>query len=553
MKKIISAILIILIAGSCLCIPGVEAGAASSDTGSAVSVDNVKSMPSTVKVASFNDFKRKLATAINLKKSSINIEVVKYNKNEYTSVNIDKHFSDIAFQISLPKGYTTSYQASWTTSGNSAKYSYRFTYRDISSDFQISKLKKAGNPTELTKIIKEAALGKTSVISVVLGNSNTQKYDIEKSVLQANDKDIKAKGFYVKYRSFDGISSSGNNIVNIYLEYFDIKTNLPSGILITSYKDFYNKVYGLLADKQWKFVFDIKDYNTEEYNLGEVLLKINKELSQKKGYCARVTGRSVVGETPASMVVYLDYVNVKPGEYITEEDRKNPIYNNEKEWYQAIKHAVSNCMDSMSYNITYSSDFGNLISLVLDQNPDINYVKKFTASSSGKISFAYKFSKGDMIAIKDKVNKKAEAVISDIIKPEMTETQKAMAIHDYLIQNATYDYENYQNKTVPEVGYTAYGILINRIGVCQGYSAAFKLMANMAGIKCIGVTGDAGGPHAWNMALLDGRLGYIDVTWDDPVPDRGVTYYNYFNISEEQMSADHVWDKNMFLEKYFEY
>ncbi len=61
------------------------------------------------------------------------------------------------------------------------------------------------------------------------------------------------------------------------------------------------------------------------------------------------------------------------------------------------------------------------------------------------------------------------------------------------------------------------------------------------------------GPHAWNMAMLDGKLGYIDVTWDDPVPDRGSVYNNYFNISERQMANDHEWDRDDFSEKYLDY
>jgi len=137
----------------------------------------------------------------------------------------------------------------------------------------------------------------------------------------------------------------------------------------------------------------------------------------------------------------------------------------------------------------------------------------------------------------------------------MTDVEKAKAIHDYIVKNTRYDYENYQKNTVPPESYTAYGVLIKGTGVCQGYSAAFNLLAKMAGIKSIGVSGEGkGAAHAWNMVKLDGKVGYIDVTWDDPLPDRGdKVSYDYFNIGEDQIGKDHKWDKEKFSEKYLEY
>lgn len=55
--------------------------------------------------------------------------------------------------------------------------------------------------------------------------------------------------------------------------------------------------------------------------------------------------------------------------------------------------------------------------------------------------------------------------------------------------------------------FTAYGILMDGVGVCAGYSAAFKLLADAAGIESIVVTGylDGSLPHAWNKVRIDGE------------------------------------------------
>jgi hypothetical protein len=47
--------------------------------------------------------------------------------------------------------------------------------------------------------------------------------------------------------------------------------------------------------------------------------------------------------------------------------------------------------------------------------------------------------------------------------------------------------------------------------------------------------------HAWNIVKLDGKHYAMDVTWDDPVnAKKGKYYYNYFNITDKKISADHV-------------
>ncbi len=105
-------------------------------------------------------------------------------------------------------------------------------------------------------------------------------------------------------------------------------------------------------------------------------------------------------------------------------------------------------------------------------------------------------------------------VLDSIITEDMTDRQKIAAIHDYICKNVSYggSNDNY-------IKYTAYGALINKLCVCQGYSSLFYRMALMEGIDCRVISGygklsGSGGNHAWNCLKL-GEVYYLcDSTWD---------------------------------------
>ncbi|MGO4375694.1 transglutaminase domain-containing protein, partial [Paenibacillus sp. MCAF20] len=140
--------------------------------------------------------------------------------------------------------------------------------------------------------------------------------------------------------------------------------------------------------------------------------------------------------------------------------------------------------------------------------------------------------------------KKAKEIVQSTITSDMPEREKIRAVHDYVVLNAAYDYDNYKRGTIPDDSYSEYGILMLKTGVCEGYALTMQLLFNLAGIESYYLAGTAnGGGHAWNVVKLDGKYYHLDATWDDPVPDRpGKTRYAYFLISDEQMAQDHKWD-----------
>lgn len=71
----------------------------------------------------------------------------------------------------------------------------------------------------------------------------------------------------------------------------------------------------------------------------------------------------------------------------------------------------------------------------------------------------------------------------------MTEYEKELALHDYLIENCKYDRRSYENKEIPQESFNAYGALCLGTAVCEGYAEAMKLLLNRAGVECHIVTG----------------------------------------------------------------
>ena len=109
--------------------------------------------------------------------------------------------------------------------------------------------------------------------------------------------------------------------------------------------------------------------------------------------------------------------------------------------------------------------------------------------------------------------------------PGMTDLEKIVAAHDWLVLNCQYDpyvasgNRNYTTAdgttyTNDRLVYTSYGAFVEGNSVCQGYALAFKALMNRADVPCFFVNGEG---HAWNMVELDGAWYYVDVTWDDPV------------------------------------
>lgn len=110
----------------------------------------------------------------------------------------------------------------------------------------------------------------------------------------------------------------------------------------------------------------------------------------------------------------------------------------------------------------------------------------------------------------------------------LTELQKALHLHDWLIKNCMYQL-NYMHGNL----YTAYGAIAGGRAVCGGYTAAYAALLEKVGIKVSKKFGISpfGDEHEWNVVTIDGKNYYVDVAADDGSTDvSGGGGYYYFLV-----------------------
>ncbi len=91
------------------------------------------------------------------------------------------------------------------------------------------------------------------------------------------------------------------------------------------------------------------------------------------------------------------------------------------------------------------------------------------------------------------------------IENDMTDFEKVMIVHDYMVIHYDYD-DSLENHTI--------SIMVTKTGVCESYTFAFMHIMDILGIESRYVSSDAMN-HAWNLVKIDGNWYHIDLTWDD--------------------------------------
>jgi hypothetical protein len=160
----------------------------------------------------------------------------------------------------------------------------------------------------------------------------------------------------------------------------------------------------------------------------------------------------------------------------------------------------------------------------LYQNPLILHVDSIARiPGENVLSVYYRESAETIFEQQEALRHIVPEIVADNITENMTDLEKSMALNRFLVEWAEYDWDALEDAeknnfmTVDSRfndSFNAYGILLNRVGVCAGYAEAYKLLADEAGLNSIVVTGYLEGtlPHAWNRVNIDGHWNTLDVT-----------------------------------------
>lgn len=125
-----------------------------------------------------------------------------------------------------------------------------------------------------------------------------------------------------------------------------------------------------------------------------------------------------------------------------------------------------------------------------------------------------------------------DAAANNIIKninPSWSDFQKIYYVHDWFINNITYDLN------APNRG-TIYGALIQKRAICSGYAIAFRYLMRKLNIDCKIVVSNTA-DHAWNIVKLEGNWYY-----DDPTNDILLVSRDYLYCPSDPDGALHTTD-----------
>jgi len=240
------------------------------------------------------------------------------------------------------------------------------------------------------------------------------------------------------------------------------------------------------------------------------------------------------------------------------------IARNSTDFFNILKHsfylnATQINIDVTSYNGVATEDFKAVYQRAAAAVSAVTGVENFISSwkyvankSTLTLTIEYRFTKTDFQIIKQHAEEalyKARHIVAGFIKPGMADYEKELYIHDYIVNNTKYDYENYIAGTVPDNSFTVYGCLVQGKAVCHGYSKAFKLLSDLSLLDCTVIEGEsqASGKweaHAWNIVRIAGKYYHADSAFNDPISEEGedVIKYHYFNLADKDLNSLNRWD-----------
>ncbi len=214
----------------------------------------------------------------------------------------------------------------------------------------------------------------------------------------------------------------------------------------------------------------------------------------------------------------------------------------QRDIYNKIERGCKNFESTIQLNGSELNDVYTAKHAVDSDNPSFYWTKAFTISTMNNRVRSIEFNvPNDAKSKLETINTIADAVIQNL---SGNDVNKLKMLYDWVVQNTEYGrVENDQDIT---------SVFLNRVSVCSGYTKAFQLLCDKAGIDCTIVSGTTNDneSHVWNMVRLGDYYYWVDVTWGDPTFadfTQQYTNYNYFLVSDLDFLNNHIIDKNVRL------
>ncbi len=189
-----------------------------------------------------------------------------------------------------------------------------------------------------------------------------------------------------------------------------------------------------------------------------------------------------------------------------------------------------------------------------------NYVHPFNSYSeirtiydeAGEITIkaSHQYTKDDITQINYKVDELFNNNVNDTMGP----FTKLRTLHDYIINNTTYDINRVNKNDETYDSTRMNGILMQGYGICSAYAdlmATILFRLDIDNIKISSIK------HVWNGVYFNNSWLHLDATWDDPVTSDGSQFlsHDFYLITTEQLmkkaeennETEHLFDNKYYL------
>ncbi len=117
-------------------------------------------------------------------------------------------------------------------------------------------------------------------------------------------------------------------------------------------------------------------------------------------------------------------------------------------------------------------------------------------------------------------NKNLKRIVGQIKKQNpKTKREKIECINTWMCENLKYSLNS-------SYAYTAYGAVVNKKAVCDGFASLFKILCKKFKIPCMKIRGrgllNSGkyGNHSWNLVYINSKWLGIDTTWNNTTKNK---------------------------------
>ena len=213
-------------------------------------------------------------------------------------------------------------------------------------------------------------------------------------------------------------------------------------------------------------------------------------------------------------------------------------------WYSLVDAVMAggdtfNCPNGHVY-FWMIAEFPKVCFPVISEIIEIPEDFKFSEiNGTGKIK--YKVSKEEASQKITDFQELVEGIINEVMKPEYSDFENALALYSYFTHTYTYDYDTYykvENKD--PVNYTSsYRLLTTKTGICCEISEAYSYLLLQVGIDAATVMTSK---HEWSIIKLGGSYYHIDPTFG--IEDKDCL--SFFMMTDEQRKDTYFYDDKNF-------